>query len=87
MKYVILHTKRFEKKIKKLDIRYVKNIRIRLNALTENPRPPGCKKLIAEDNIYRIRIGIYRVLYQVCDKELLVLALDVDHRSRIYDNH
>jgi mRNA interferase RelE/StbE len=87
MKYAILSTKKFDKKIKKLDIRYVKNIRTRLNALADDRRPTGCKKLIGDDDIYRIRIGVYRVLYQIRDRELVVLALDVDHRSRIYEHY
>jgi mRNA interferase RelE/StbE len=44
-----------------------------INDLGKNPRPNGCKKLKGPDNLYRIRSGDYRVVYQICDKILLVL--------------
>lgn len=57
-----------------------------IDALAETPRPPGVKKLVAEENLYRIRIrvGDYRVLFQVQDRQLLVLIVKVGHHSQIY---
>lgn len=87
MTYQLKSTKRFDRKIKKLDVRYVRNIRERVDKLAENPRPNGCKKLVGVEDTYRIRIGNYRVIYHIRDAELIVLALDVDHRSQIYENN
>ena len=53
-------------------------------ALAENPRPPGCLKLSGEESLWRIRVGDYRVVYQVQDAVLLVLVVKLGHRREIY---
>ncbi len=66
-----------------------KNIRDRITKeidhLSENPRPNGCKKLSGNEDIYRVRSGDYRVIYQIKDKVLIVLVLLIGHRREIYD--
>ena len=52
--------------------------------LSENPRPQGVKKLSGEDNLYRIRIRNYRVIYKIEDNILLILIVSVGHRREIY---
>lgn len=52
--------------------------------LAETPRPQGVKKLSGEDNLYRIRIRNYRVIYQIQDNVLLILIVAVGHRRDIY---
>ena len=54
-------------------------------ALSVNPRPRGCTKLVDTDSDYRVRVGDYRVLYEVFDKERLVLVYRIRHRSKVYD--
>lgn len=56
----------------------------RIVALKENPRPHGCVKLKGREHEYRIRIGDYRVRYEVRDQELLVLLLHCRHRKDAY---
>jgi len=51
--------------------------------LQHNPRPQGYKKL-KDRNGYRIRSGDYRIIYQIKDRELLILILDIGHRRDIY---
>jgi len=53
-------------------------------ALALNPRPDGCKKLKAKQDKYRIRIGKYRVLYEVADKKLVVLVVKISSRGGAY---
>jgi mRNA interferase RelE/StbE len=55
-----------------------------IDSLATNPRPRGVKKLVGEEDIYRLRAGDYRIVYQIRDKSLLVLILRVGHRSEIY---
>lgn len=55
-----------------------------LRKLEANPRPAGIEKLKGEDNAYRLRVGDYRVLYEVHDKILLVLVVRVGHRREVY---
>lgn len=58
----------------------------RLLALQDNPRPPGVKALTGEPGVLRLRVGDYRVLYEVHDAVLivLVLVLKVAHRGDVY---
>lgn len=55
-----------------------------LLALQDNPRPPGVKALTGEPGVLRLRVGDYRVLYEVHDAVLIVLVLKVAHRGDVY---
>ncbi len=52
--------------------------------LAKNPRPKGVKKLKARDG-YRIRVGNYRVIYDIYDAELVIDIITLGHRKDIYD--
>ena len=52
--------------------------------LADDPRPPGVKKLAGDENTWRIRLGRYRILYEIHDKRLVVLVVRVGHRKDIY---
>jgi mRNA interferase RelE/StbE len=56
----------------------------RIESLADNPRPQGVKKLAGEDDFYRVRVGDYRIVYQIRDKSLLVLIVRLGHRSEVY---
>jgi mRNA interferase RelE/StbE len=73
------------KQLHRLSTEAQRRIRPKIDALAENPRPPGCKKLTASDEFYRIRIGDYRVIYSIEDKRLLVLVVKVGHRGDVYE--
>lgn len=51
----------------------------------DNPRPHGAKKLVGEQTAWRIRIGDYRVIYDVFDAELTVSVVRAAHRREVYD--
>lgn len=55
-----------------------------LSVLAANPRPPGVKKLSGEEYLYRIRVGDHRIIYQIRDKELIVLVVKIGHRREVY---
>ena len=54
-----------------------------LDNLQSNPRPPGAKKLTGQEG-YRIRKGVYRILYLVSDKERVVRVYRIGHRREVY---
>ncbi len=56
----------------------------KIEALTRNPRPTGVEKLKGIADLYRLRAGDYRILYQIQDKILLLLVVQVGHRREIY---
>jgi len=58
-------------------------LRSRIDRLVENPVPPGSRKLTGSE-LYRIRVGDYRVVYGVDDSEQAIVVTRVRHRSRAY---
>ncbi len=72
------------KELEKINEPYYSAIKQAIHKLTENPRPHGYKKLKARDG-YRIRVGDYRVIYEVFDSILLVDVIDLGHRKDIYE--
>jgi mRNA interferase RelE/StbE len=73
-----------QRQLKKLERESQRRLIGRLETLSSNPRPSGVKKLTDENNLYRIRIGEYRVIYQIRDRELIVLIVKIGHRSEVY---
>lgn len=53
--------------------------------LENTPRPSGCKKMKGEENLYRVRVGDFRVLYEVHDDVLVVLVVTIGDRKEVYD--
>jgi mRNA interferase RelE/StbE len=49
-----------------------------------NPRPPGCVKLSGTENLWRFRMGVYRIIYTIQDDRLLVTVVRVGHRRDVY---
>ncbi|WP_127347374.1 type II toxin-antitoxin system RelE family toxin [Pseudidiomarina mangrovi] len=54
-----------------------------LQGLADNPRPAGCEKLSGQER-YRIRQGVYRVIYEITDRQLIVTVVKIVHRSQVY---
>jgi mRNA interferase RelE/StbE len=59
-------------------------LREAIGGLASDPRPAGCVKLSNKASLYRIRVGDYRIVYQIRDAELLVVVADIGHRREIY---
>ena len=53
-------------------------------ALEVNPRPPGAKKLRGESELWRVRVGDYRILYSIEEARLVVLVVKIGHRREVY---
>lgn len=53
-------------------------------SLSSNPRPVGSKKLKGLKNVFGIRAGDYRIIYEIQDKRLVVLVIRIGHRKDIY---
>jgi len=56
----------------------------RIEDLSTNPRPSGVKKLASVHNLYRIRVGDYRVVYEIRDRALIIVVVKVVHRLDVY---
>ena len=73
-----------QKQLGKISAPHFNRIIKAIYALVENPRPVGYRKLTGRPG-YRIRIGDYRVIYNIEDKMLIVFVIDIGHRKKIYD--
>jgi mRNA interferase RelE/StbE len=83
--YRIELTPKAERDFKSLDGSVRRRIKQRIDSLAENPFPSGIKKIEGEDELYRLRVGDYRILYQVKGKILLVLIIGIGHRRDIIE--
>ncbi len=83
MNYLINISRSAQKDLSKLPIREYDKIIKEIQLLSTNPRPNGCIKLSGRDG-WRIRIGNYRVIYDIQDLKLVVLIIEVGHRKEIY---
>lgn len=81
MTYQIQIEKSALKRLGKIETHTREKIRAAINDLAHNPRPFGYKKLVDEDGLYRIKIGNYRVIYEVRDNILLITILRVAKRN------
>jgi mRNA interferase RelE/StbE len=56
----------------------------KLEALQEEPRPMGVEKLAGPDDLYRVRVGDWRIVYAIRDRELVVIVIRIGHRREVY---
>lgn len=84
MSYAVL----FKPSARKALAKIPRPIQIRLieaaEALAADPRPPGVKKLQGDENLWRIRVGAYRIVYEIHDARLVVLVVRIGDRKDIY---
>ena len=82
--YNILISATAEKTLKKIPKKdRIKIVRL-IQTLAISPVPQGARKLLGEQNIYRVRQGNYRVIYELKNKKLIILILKKGHRKDIY---
>lgn len=67
-----------------LEKRDQRRIGAALEFLTVTPRPANAKKLVGELDLWRIRVGSYRVIYKIEDAKLLILVVKIGHRKDVY---
>ena len=83
MRYQVILPKSVQKELDRLPDEIAQRIMIRLTGLETNPRPADVKKLKGRD-AWRIRVGDYRVIYEVHDRVLQVIVITVGHRREVY---
>ncbi|MFJ2368251.1 type II toxin-antitoxin system RelE/ParE family toxin [Microbacterium sp. NPDC087665] len=83
--YSVELTSAAAKEIRKLDPSIRRRILYGISALERDPRPPGVRKLAGFGDAWRIRIGDYRVLYEVVDSRVIVTVFRIAHRRDVYD--
>ncbi|QIR35622.1 type II toxin-antitoxin system RelE/ParE family toxin [Tolypothrix sp. PCC 7910] len=84
MIYEVKFTKGARKAFMKLSPELQDRIQIKIDGLAIEPRPNRVKKLNGTDNSYRIRVGDYRIIYEIYDDVLLVNVVEMGHRRNVY---
>ena len=84
MKYTVIISRTSQKVINRLDGDMHSRIIRKLETIEDNPRPVGIEKLAGPDNLYRVRVGDWRIVYAIQDRNLVVLVVKVAHRREVY---
>ena len=85
MSYRVVYKPAAGRDVDKLPPHVLPRLRDSIVALAEIPRPPGCKKLKGPGGMWRIRVGDYRVVYEIDDSSLVVRILRAGHRRDVYE--
>jgi mRNA interferase RelE/StbE len=81
--YELVFRKSVAKDLRRFPREDVARVMQRIRSLAVDPRPPGCEKLSGLER-YRVRQGVYRIVYEIEDARLIVLVVKVGHRGEVY---
>lgn len=83
-RYTVQIPRKVAKEIAALERNDATRVRMAIELLASNPRPPTCTAIVGKQNRYRVRVGSYRIIYEVIDGELIVIVIQVGHRREVY---
>jgi mRNA interferase RelE/StbE len=81
--YSLVVKKSVSKDLRGIPKQDIQRILITLQGLVDNPRPAGCEKLSGQER-YRIRQGVYRIIYEIADQQMIVTVVKIGHRNQVY---
>lgn len=84
MQYTVLIAPAARRDLKRIRGTARRRIAEAIDQLADDPRPHGSSKLAGPDDLYRVRVGDYRIIYKIEDDRLLVIVARVGHRRDIY---
>ncbi len=84
MKYTVHMDSRTRKTLDQLQGDNHRRVVHKLEALEENPRPMGVEKMAGPEDLYRVRVGDYRIVYAIRDRELVIIVIRIGHRREVY---
>lgn len=82
--YQIVFSSTARKELEIIDNSFVQRILRKIESLAANPRPSGCEKLKGQENLWRIRVGNYRIIYSIYDSKHLIDIVLIRHRKDAY---
>ena len=82
-RYRVEVARRAVKALARLPRREQQRVRAAVDLLASEPRPPGCAALVGEERAYRVRVGDYRIVYEVFDDRLLIQVIRIAHRRDV----
>ena len=84
MSYTVILGRPQRKQLNALPVAIRSKIESALLALEDDPRPANCRKMVGETDLWRLKIGSYRVVYEIKDEELMILVIRTAHRRDVY---
>ena len=81
--YELVFKKSVAKDLRSIPKNDVARVLKRIETLRDDPRGEGCVKLSAQER-YRVRQGVYRIIYEIRERELVVMVVKIGHRSAVY---
>ena len=82
--YAVLLEAAAERSLRRLEVAVFRRVGCVLRSLADNPRPHGCRKLTGSDRDWRIRVGDYRIVYEIDDQVREVRVMRIRHRREVY---
>ena len=73
-----------EKQLRALSVDAQRRLARAMVALADDPFPRGSRKLVGYQDVFRIRVGVYRVIYDVAEAQLVIIILKIGHRKDVY---
>ena len=72
------------KELRKLPAQVIHHVVKKVESLASDPRPSGVRKLVGSEQLYRVRVGSYRIIYEIRDDVLIIVIVRVAHRKDVY---
>ena len=82
--YEIYIERKAERDLKKLELDIFHRVISNIKTLSKNPKPPGSRKITGSKNDWRVRVGNYRIIYEVDDRAKTVKVMRIRHRRDVY---
>jgi mRNA interferase RelE/StbE len=83
-RWEVILTRQAERALRRLPRPLLQRLDHALAALAENPTPPDCKKLVGHPDLYRVRVGDWRIVYTLEAQRLVVLVIRIAPRGEVY---
>lgn len=84
MAYSVMFRPAARRELRDLELTDQHRLIVAIEALTGNPRPAGCTKMAGFVDVWRIRVGMFRILYRIADRQLIVEVIRIGHRREVY---
>ncbi|TWU00622.1 Plasmid stabilization system protein [Botrimarina colliarenosi] len=85
MRYEVRIERSAKRDLGRLDRQVLRRVSFKIDGLADDPRPAGCLKLTGYDDVWRVRVGDYRILYEIADVVRIVSVQSVRHRRDAYE--
>jgi mRNA interferase RelE/StbE len=84
MSYTILFQPAARRELSRIEHSNQRRILAAIESLAQNPRPAGCTKMSGFNDVWRIRVGVFRIIYKIEDRRLIIEIVRVGHRRDVY---